>query len=116
MIEGFIYTLYDGDEVIYVGQAQYDPMYRIRAHLRKGWKITHHTIETTEGLREEYHLPVDLGIDELEGLMIALRQPALNKRGPDLVARHQWPPGAREETPRRRRAKEVIRLLRSHKR
>ena len=116
MIDGFIYTLYDVDEVLYVGQSEFSPMARIRAHLREGMEITRHTIDTTESIREEYNLSVDMGIDELEGLMIALRQPALNHRGPDLKPVHHWPPGTRDLTPRRKRAKDIIRQLRAYRR
>ena len=115
VIDGYIYFIYEDDVLLYVGQSMDWVDKRLDQHQIR-WPDSEATVRTTQELRDDYHLSVDMDIDEIEGLMIAIHNPLHNKRGPDLKAVHPWPPGVREESPRRKRAKEIIAILRSYKR
>ena len=112
----WVYFIHDGDDLLYVGKTR-GLLDRIVAHesFRYGNDEVF-SVATREEIIETYQLNVDIGLEEIEGLMIALHNPSNNRRGPDLVAVHAWPPAAREEAPRRERAKDLIRQLRAYKR
>jgi len=115
VIDGYIYIIKEQGEVLYVGQSKHNPYGRLDSH-DLNWPMAEAQILTTEEIRHEFDMTEDMGIDEIEGLMIALLNPSENRLGPDLRPVHPWPPGMREESPRRKRAKEIIKQLRSYKR
>ena len=108
-----IYFVHVEDELVYIGLT-IDLDGRLHSHGDR-WPNALITTATIQQLVDMYDLSVDMGLEEIEGLMIALHNPADNKRGPDLVASYPWPPTVREESPRRIRAKSIIAQLRSYK-
>ena len=111
----YIYFVHDGDELRYVGLT-HDLAQRVYVHQRgKYGNGEVFTVARLEEIIDMYKLDVDMGLAEVEGLMIALHQPTDNKQGPDLVASHSWPPTYRDESPRAVRARDLIKQLKAYR-
>ena len=114
MREEYIYIIIQEDEILYVGQTR-DLSNRVLSHERRWPDAEIYPVPLAE-VRLAYDTSPDMGMNELEGLAIALLDPSENNMGPDLNSVYPWPPQTRQQSPRRKRALEHIAALKSHSR